>query len=164
MVKDPKCMKRARVLMFIHWLHHTKNKWKRKHGVETFPVLNFSSINLPAMSAYNCSDPSALSNGYFVIAKPYYVDGDRVYYYCQWTYFLQGNPIRECDGDTGNWTGKAPTCTTTTTTSTTEAPVNGIVCVYVCLNIFCWNAEYVTYITEITDNCCKYMAIFFNIK
>nr|XP_022302826.1 uncharacterized protein LOC111110564 isoform X1 [Crassostrea virginica] len=88
------------------------------------------------MSAYNCSDPSALSNGYFVIAKPYYVDGDRVYYYCQWTYFLQGNPIRECDGDTGNWTGKAPTCTTTTTTSTTEAPVNEWVYMSISLSSF----------------------------
>ncbi|XP_062607176.1 uncharacterized protein LOC134268962 [Saccostrea cucullata] len=78
------------------------------------------------MSAYNCSDPSSASNGYFVIAKPYYVDGDRVYYYCEYSYFLQGNPIRECDGDTGNWTGKAPTCTATTTTitTTTAAPVN----------------------------------------
>ncbi|XP_048741496.2 uncharacterized protein LOC125655294 [Ostrea edulis] len=81
------------------------------------------------MSAYNCSDPNGISNGYFVIAKPYYVDGDRIYYYCGWTYFLQGNPIRECDGDTGNWTGSAPICSTTTTTAsttttTTESPLN----------------------------------------
>lgn len=91
------------------------------------------------MAAYNCSDPPSLSKGYFVIAKPYYVDGDRVFYYCQWTYFLQGNPIRECDGDTGNWTGSAPTCstiTTTTTTTTTEAPVNEWIYMSISLSSF----------------------------
>lgn len=104
--------------------------WIARLRISHFRATRATPIrSLCVMAAYNCSDPPSLSKGYFVIAKPYYVDGDRVFYYCQWTYFLQGNPIRECDGDTGNWTGSAPTCSTitTTTTTTTEAPVNGLI-------------------------------------
>ncbi|KAK3102484.1 hypothetical protein FSP39_011700 [Pinctada imbricata] len=74
--------------------------------------------------SYNCSDPSSLTDGFFVIAKSYYVHGDKVYYYCKQNFYLEGNPIRECSGYTGNWTGSSPTCTaepTTATTTTTEA-------------------------------------------
>ena len=74
--------------------------------------------------SFNCSDPTtAISNGFFVIAKSYYVHGDKIYYYCKQDYFLEGNPIRECDGNTGNWTGATPECTAeATTTTTTAAP------------------------------------------
>lgn len=106
---------------------YTIGVWIARLRISHFRATRATPIrSLCVMAAYNCSDPPSLSKGYFVIAKPYYVDGDRVFYYCQWTYFLQGNPIRECDGDTGNWTGSAPTCSTTTTT-TTEAPVNGLI-------------------------------------
>ncbi|XP_061178919.1 uncharacterized protein LOC133187532 [Saccostrea echinata] len=72
------------------------------------------------MSAYNCSDPSSISNGYYVVDKTYYVDGDQVYFVCHSSYTLNGNPVFTCDGTTGNWSGTYPTCSSTTTT--TAAP------------------------------------------
>lgn len=73
------------------------------------------------MSAYKCSDPNSVSNGYYVIDKSYYEDGDQVYFICFSTYSLNGNPTLRCDGSTGSWSGTYPTCTSTTTT-TTAAP------------------------------------------
>lgn len=72
------------------------------------------------MSAYNCSDPSGVSNGYHVIDKTYYENGDKVYFICHSSYSLEGNPTMTCDGTTGNWSGTYPTCSATTTT--TDAP------------------------------------------
>ena len=74
------------------------------------------------MSVYNCSDPNSVSNGYYVIDKSYYQDGDQVYFICFSTYSLNGNPTLTCDGLTGNWSGTYPTCTSSTTTTTTAAP------------------------------------------
>lgn len=72
------------------------------------------------MSAYNCSDPSGVSNGYYVIDKTYYENGDQVFFICHSSYSLEGNPTLTCDGATGNWSGTYPTCSATTTT--TDAP------------------------------------------
>nr|XP_022302449.1 uncharacterized protein LOC111110305 [Crassostrea virginica] len=73
------------------------------------------------MSAYNCSDPNSVSNGYYVIDKSYYEDGDQVFFICFSTYSLNGNPTLKCDGSTGSWPGTYPTCTSSSTT-TTAAP------------------------------------------
>lgn len=73
------------------------------------------------MSTYNCSDPSSVSNGYYVVDKTYYENGDQVYFICFSDYSLNGNPTLTCDGATGNWSGTYPICSSTTTTTTTTA-------------------------------------------
>ncbi|XP_056001142.1 uncharacterized protein LOC130048451 [Ostrea edulis] len=73
------------------------------------------------MSTYNCSDPSSVSNGYYVVDKTYYENGDQVYFICYSDYSLNGNPTLTCDGATGNWSGTYPICSSTTTTTTTTA-------------------------------------------
>ncbi|XP_056001141.1 uncharacterized protein LOC130048450 [Ostrea edulis] len=76
------------------------------------------------MSTYNCSDPVSISNGYYVVDKSYYENGDQVYFICNSDYSLSGNPLLTCDGTTGNWSGNYPSCSSTTTTSTTTTPAN----------------------------------------
>ena len=76
---------------------------------------------LGKMSAYNCSDPYSVSNGYYVIDKSYYEDGDQVYFICFSTYSLNGNPTLTCDGSTGSWSGTYPTCTSSATTKKTAS-------------------------------------------
>ncbi|XP_048772000.1 uncharacterized protein LOC125677931 [Ostrea edulis] len=76
-----------------------------------------------------CSSPPSISNGYYVIPKGTYVDGDQISYYCKMGYELDGSATRSCDGSTGSWSGSAPTCTevtttTTTTTTTTAASIS----------------------------------------
>ncbi|KAK3102745.1 hypothetical protein FSP39_013610 [Pinctada imbricata] len=70
--------------------------------------------------SFNCSQPSSISNGYFVVAKAYYENGDTLYYVCNTNYYVNGNPLITCDGSTGNWTGTTPSCQTTTTTTATD--------------------------------------------
>ncbi|XP_062607188.1 uncharacterized protein LOC134268977 [Saccostrea cucullata] len=77
------------------------------------------------MPTYNCSDPNSIPNGYYVIDKTYYQEGDQVYFICHSSYILEGNPTFTCDGTTGNWSGTYPTCSSSTTTSTTTTtPAN----------------------------------------
>ncbi|XP_022302254.2 uncharacterized protein LOC111110157 [Crassostrea virginica] len=68
-----------------------------------------------------CSSPPGVSNGFFVIAKGTYGDGDQISYYCKMGYELTGAVTRSCDGATGSWSGTTPKCTaaTTTTSATT---------------------------------------------
>lgn len=57
------------------------------------------------MLVYNCLDFSGVFNGYYVIDKIYYENGDQVYFICYFLYLLEGNFILMCDGNIGNWLG-----------------------------------------------------------
>uniref|UniRef100_K1R248 Seizure 6-like protein 2 n=1 Tax=Magallana gigas TaxID=29159 RepID=K1R248_MAGGI len=73
-----------------------------------------------------CSSPPSVTNGFFVIAKGSYSNGDQISYYCKMGYELTGTATRSCDGATGAWSGSTPKCTAATTiasvTTTTESP------------------------------------------
>lgn len=73
-----------------------------------------------------CSSPPAVTDGFFVIAKGSYSNGDQISYYCKMGYELTGTATRSCDGATGAWSGSTPKCTAATTiasvTTTTESP------------------------------------------
>lgn len=72
-----------------------------------------------------CGAPPSVTNGFFVIAKGSYSDGDQISYYCKMGYELTGTVTRSCDGATGAWSGSTPKCTAATTTpsatTTTES-------------------------------------------
>lgn len=83
-----------------------------------------------------CSSPPSVTNGFFVIAKGSYSNGDQISYYCKMGYELTGTATRSCDGATGVWSGSTPKCTAATTiasvTTTTESPsqITGRFCCY----------------------------------
>lgn len=83
-----------------------------------------------------CSSPPSVTNGFFVIAKGSYSNGDQISYYCKMGYELTGTATRSCDGATGAWSGSTPKCTAATTiasvTTTTESPsqITGRFCCY----------------------------------
>lgn len=83
-----------------------------------------------------CGSPPSVTNGFFVIAKGSYSNGDQISYYCKMGYELTGTATRSCDGATGAWSGSTPKCTAATTTAsvstTTESPsqITGTFCCY----------------------------------
>ncbi|XP_061179019.1 uncharacterized protein LOC133187615 [Saccostrea echinata] len=80
--------------------------------------------------ALPCSAPPSVSNGFYVIAKGTYQNGDQIAYYCKMGYELDGTQTRSCDGSSGAWDGATPKCTKVTTTTiittTTTAPTSQI--------------------------------------
>lgn len=83
-----------------------------------------------------CSSPPSVTDGFFVIAKGSYSNGDQISYYCKMGYELTGTATRSCDGATGVWSGSTPKCTAATTiasvTTTAESPsqITGRFCCY----------------------------------
>jgi hypothetical protein len=86
-------------------------------AVTTIPPEVTSAMN-------KCSDPLAVSNGFYVVEKSTYENGDQIYFICSTGYSIVGNPLLMCDGTTGSWTGNYPICTSTTTTVETTRPAN----------------------------------------
>lgn len=90
-----------------------------------------------------CSSPPSVTDGFFVIAKGSYSNGDQISYYCKMGYELTGTATRSCDGATGAWSGSTPKCTAATTiasvTTTAESPsqITGRFCCYF-LGFFCF--------------------------
>lgn len=111
-----------------------------------------------------CSSPPSVTNGFFVIAKGSYSNGDQISYYCKMGYELTGTATRSCDGATGAWSGSTPKCTAATTiasvTTTTESPsqITGRFCCYFFgFVVFVWFFGIVLHLFCIIYSCMDYL-------
>lgn len=111
-----------------------------------------------------CSSPPSVTNGFFVIAKGSYSNGDQISYYCKMGYELTGTATRSCDGATGAWSGSTPKCTAATTiasvTTTTESPsqITGRFCCYIFgFVVFVWFFGIVLHLFCIIYSCKDYI-------